>query len=42
MKIQDTLISIAFASFLCSCESVKSLKEIVVDYNNPLAKLSVR
>lgn len=37
MKIQDTLIRIAFAAVLCSCESVKSLKEIVVDDNNPLA-----
>lgn len=34
MKIQDTLISIAFASFLFSCESVQSLEGLVVDYNN--------
>ena len=34
MKIQNTLISIAFASFLCSCESVKSLEWLVVDHNN--------
>lgn len=34
MKIQDTLISIAFAAVLCSCESVQSLEGLVVDYNN--------
>lgn len=37
MKIQNTLISIVFASVLCSCESVKSLDGVVVDHNNPLA-----
>lgn len=34
MKIQCILISIAFASFLCSCESVKSLEGLVVDVHN--------
>lgn len=30
MKIQDTLISIAFAYVLCSCERVKSLEGHVI------------
>lgn len=34
MKIQDTLISIAFASVLCSCESVQSLEGLVVGVHN--------
>ena len=34
MKIQCILISIAFASFLCSCESVQSLEGLVVDVHN--------
>ncbi len=37
MKIQDTLIRIAFAAVLCSCERVQSLEGLVVDHNNPLA-----
>ena len=34
MKIQCILISIAFASFLCSCERVQSLEGLVVDVHN--------
>ncbi len=34
MKIQCILISIAFASFLCSCERVQSLEGLVTDCNN--------